>query len=759
MKKFFRNQKGINLISLTITVLVILILTNIVIYNVRGNLKTQNIKSLQADISNLREKISTYYGQYGEIPANKEYTNTGKIDVISPAVDTGKFYVIDLSALDNLTLNYGMDYEKVKSGEVTDVDTLSDLYIINEDSHNIFYVEGVTLDNQTFYTDYTTSDVDTEAVELKYVDNVKIPDGFYYVGGTKETGLVISDVKGDDLDNSKKGNQFVWIPVENSKDYKRNTNYSNTNIAENATSDTNYLPDGIDDEESAVIDVGGFFVSRFEAGVENGGPVSKKGMAVDSYVTQEKAKTRAKSMINTDSAKSALCSGTQWDLIMKFVDGKDGFSVTQASSDRHNSSGIANTGANEKDMVCNIYDLEGNAFEYVADKSTVDSSSPYIKRGGSYDNTIQASTYTSCNGKEDTSIAFRVVLYVIKNKTWIYQDENGDTAVIPNGFQVSSNSDQNKIANGLVVRGPDNSEFVWVPVPDINNMSQCSTAGGNCKLQLVNGELKCTTHNNTEIIGKLYFSIDNWNDNTITDNADTTYSNASFREPAYLENTEYGDESNNNTIGLTLSAMQEDYKNMATSVAKYGGFYVGRYETSLSDATASSAGTNGTVQSKQGVIPSSANDTGTYTWYGLYDKQNKKYAETNDSIESSMIWGSQYDRIINWVKEGTSQLEQAKLASTGLGNNSSGKLTITGDSNYPYDSINNIKDLGGNLYEWTLEAGDISFRTFRGGRYNSDKDTAQRRSAGVPNNEGAIMEEANDNVGALIGSRMTLYIK
>ena len=112
MKKFFRNQKGINLISLTITVLVILVLTNVVIYNVKSNLKTQNIKSLQADISNLREKISTYYSQYGEIPANKEYTNTANINVISSAVDTGKFYVIDLSALDNITLNYGMIMKK-----------------------------------------------------------------------------------------------------------------------------------------------------------------------------------------------------------------------------------------------------------------------------------------------------------------------------------------------------------------------------------------------------------------------------------------------------------------------------------------------------------------------------------------------------------------------------------------------------------------------------------------------------------------------
>ena len=747
MKKFFQNQKGINLISLTITVLVILILTNIVIYNVRGNLKTQNIKSLQADISNLREKISTYYSQYGGIPTNKEYTNTGKIDVISPAVDTGKFYVIDLSVLDNLTLNYGRDYEKIKNGEVTDVNTLSDLYIINEDSHNIFYVEGITLDNQTFYTDYTVNDVDTEAVDLKYVDNVKIPDGFYYVGGTKEKGLVISDVKGDDLDNSKKGNQFVWIPVENSLDYKRNINYYDTNILEKVTSDTNYLPDGIGDEESAVIDARGFFVSRFEAGVENGKLVSKKGMPVNSNITQEKAKTSAKNLVNTDSTKSALCSGTQWDLIMKFVDGKDEFSVTQASSDRHNSSGIANTGANEKDMVCNIYDLEGNAFEYVADKSTVDSSSPYVKRGGSYDNTIQASTYTSCNGKEDTSISFRVVLYVI-NKTWVYKDVNGDKATIPEGFTVDKT--ENTISKGLVVHGPDKangdngSEFVWVPVPDINNMAQCSTAGGDCKLQLEKGVLKCTTHNSTEIVGKLYFSLDQTDLNKITDKADTTYSEESIREPGYLSDSTNGDESSYNTIGLTLSEMQTNYKNMATSVAKYGGFYVGKYETSLTSATSSSAGTSGTVQSKQGVIPTGSDNSVTNMWYVLYKAQNKTYTGTNNSVESSMIWGSQYDRILNWAKEGN---DKDKITNTSLGNNSGGKISITGNSSYLNDSINNIRDLGGNLLELTLEACSTYSRVIRGGYYDYG-DSPSFRGFDSPR-----------NTDSRTGSRLALYIK
>lgn len=85
-----------------------------------------------------------------------------------------------------------------------------------------------------------------------------------------------------------------------------------------------------------------------------------------------------------------------------------------------------------------------------------------------------------------------------------YTDGNGDKATIPEGFKVSEKEDEKDISDGLVVIGPDGSEFVWVPVPDINSMAQCSTAGGNCKLELNGETLKCTTHSNTEIVGKLY---------------------------------------------------------------------------------------------------------------------------------------------------------------------------------------------------------------------------------------------------------------
>ena len=55
------------------------------------------------------------------------------------------------------------------------------------------------------------------------VENVTIPEGYYYVGGTKDTGIVISDAVEDkekykgQTDVKKEGlvgNQWVWVPVE-----------------------------------------------------------------------------------------------------------------------------------------------------------------------------------------------------------------------------------------------------------------------------------------------------------------------------------------------------------------------------------------------------------------------------------------------------------------------------------------------------------------------------------------------------------------
>ena len=428
--------------------------------------------------------------------------------------------------------------------------------------------------------------------------------------------------------------------------------------------------------------------------------------------------------------------------------------LTQANQAKENNNSAAvkekveveALGSMDKSGKFNESTFEENVTKNIKGSTVKKSGSSLIVTVDGYDVTVDKETgevtgVVKSNGEKPTT-GVQPGTEVSKTEKDNYTDSNKEKATIPEGFTVDET--ENTISSGLVVHGPDGSEFVWVPVPDINSMSQCSTAGGSCNLQLDGEILKCTTHNSTDIVGKLYATSAGENFGT----ANTTYNvDSGLREPAYLTDPDSADASYYNTIGLELSDMQRDYRNMAAKVAKYGGFYVGRYETSLSDARVDSVGTNGKAQSKQGVIPTSAENSATYSWYGLYKIQDKTYAGKNGSVESSMIWGSQYDAIINWVKNGNNETEKAKLTNQMLGNNSSNSVTTTGNVAYKEDSINNIRDLGGNLFEWTLEAYENSKRTYRGGSSNYNFSPSCRYSINSAYTDGDY------------GSRLTLYIK
>ena len=748
MKRILKNQNGVTLTSLVIAVAVILILTGTVIVNVTGNLKMEKLRNMQADIENLRDKVSTYYAQYGKIPADTsiEYTNINGLQsagVISEVADTGKFYVLDLSAMENVTLNYGKDYEKIRNKEATteeQINSLTDLYIINEASHNIFYVDGIELDGDRYYTDYTADDIDTAYVDLRYVDNVEIPDGFYYVGGTKDTGLVISDVQGDDLDNSKGGNQFVWIPVENEADYVRNTSYADTNVSEAAYTDTGYLPDGIqpntdgaeyneEAEKQAVMRAKGFFVSRFEAGNDGSGNlISKKGATVYNNISQEDSKTKAKSFINNDNVKSALCSGIQWDVIMNFVNKKeDGqgntFDVTTSNSDRHTGS-LANSGQNEADKVCNIYDLEGNSIEFVAEKTSYTTSGGeqyiFLDRGGTYvfENSRPSSFRRSDDGDNDPNISFRFVLYVTPRDNWspaydkttTYTDKNGDTATIPEGFLVSRKPNENTINDGLVVKDENNNEFVWIPVE--TPVASSETDGtSNKAMAIKNGE---------NYRGLLY----DFTSGGSKVKSGCTTTTTSYREPDIV---------NGDNSGLfTKQSLQEDYNKMMKSVEKYHGFYVGRYELGEEEnmPVVKNANTNTEVTVKSS------------DWNQIYTACKNLFQENSESsVISSMIWGSQYDAMLNWIQK--SELDVSLTAD---------KVNkIQNDSNKtgaePQDKVKNIFDLYGCHYEWTLETPTESgYKVFRGGSNDGTYSLAYRA-------DGVY------NTPTYYSARPTLYIK
>ena len=300
MRVFLKGNKGINLISLTIAVAVIMILTGIIIVNTTSNLKSNKLRNMQADIENLRDKVSNYYSRYGEIPADRsiEYTNISHINSISEAVDTGAFYVIDLSAMENITLNYGKDYEKIRNGEATteeEINKLTDLYIINADSHNIFYVEGIELDGETFYTDYSEDDKDTASVEIvdvliadgswddeKKVNRPVLKDNMEAVYWDEEGNEIresdenFDKTKWYDYDNNKWANAvvtidgvesyFVWIPR-----YEYKINYNTEGTPENGgTIDVRFIDTETTTANSGYI-IHPAFIDDSKNNYENGG--------------------------------------------------------------------------------------------------------------------------------------------------------------------------------------------------------------------------------------------------------------------------------------------------------------------------------------------------------------------------------------------------------------------------------------------------------------------------------------------------------
>ena len=413
-----KKENGITVITLAIVIIIILIITGMLLYSARDSVNIRNLTNMQNDISNLRDKISSYYSQYGEIPASTEYRNTGDLGDAIGANDTGRFLIIELNKLDGLTLNYGRDYEKIRTEEVTtqeDINKLKDIYIINEHSHNIFYVAGVGVKNNNgentqiimHYTDYMAGDA--EKVEMRVVDGVTIPNGFYYVGGTKEEGIVISDNAEDankgtshEVAQTLIGNQFVWVPVENDDEFKTYEGYYGGSLDSYLDDCAEPYTNGYANEESeynamkeSVLKYNGFYVGRYEAGTSSSTPrisvsgttdsvVVKQGANVYNWIgwsdsddmTDEKGGAVEKSKDFASDHKytsvtSTLIYGVQWDAIMQWIDNgyknEDGTLtsfVANSDGKGNYSEDLARTGSNASYAVKNIYDLAGNVYEW-----------------------------------------------------------------------------------------------------------------------------------------------------------------------------------------------------------------------------------------------------------------------------------------------------------------------------------------------------------------------------------------------------------
>ena len=235
---------------------------------------------------------------------------------------------------------------------------------------------------------------------------VPLPSGFYYVGGDISTGLVISDKQGDTMSASgtSMGSQFVWIPVSNEADLER-TEFDSTTGQPTTGLSSNYTEpyaNGYSTEESEyttmrtqVLKYGGFYIGRFEAGVNSTTlrdeittaqtVVCKKGVAPYNYVPwgadmndasevegESGAVYLAKSMYSSSSSvTSTITYGCQWDAMCRYIGDSQRTTPTKSKPEL--------TGSVSTDVSKNIYDLAGNCYEWTMEAYDTDCR---VRRGG-----------------------------------------------------------------------------------------------------------------------------------------------------------------------------------------------------------------------------------------------------------------------------------------------------------------------------------------------------------------------------------------
>ena len=326
------------------------------------------------------------------------------------------------------------------------------------------------------------------------------------------------------------------------------------------------------------------------------------------------------------------------------------------------------------------------------------------------------------------------------------RSSDGVDVPVPTGYTASSASDENSVNGGFVIyEGTEavtdsnkweaqcnRNQYVWIPIADVSNMYW---------RDLTTGKKYGTTYKFTS--------------------SSYTKSNSSKKEPQTTKNDRQSTYLTQYLNGMSredfLMEMEIDFDKMLNSVATYGGFYIGRYETGdLSQATP--------------VVKRINTDLGNQNWWQMWKKARKL---SGTSAGAQMIWGIQWDETLKWlIDTGEKTYREVSSNSTSWGNyqdnsftyytntskstatKSSGSITIIPSGAYEGANANNVYDLAGNLRDMTLESnggGATTYRYVRGGIYNAD-------GSNLPSSNRYNGISPSDS-GDGIGFRCTLFIK
>ena len=432
-----KQFKGITLIALVITIIVLLILAGVAIYMLTGD------NGILKQATNARETND-----------KSEFEERIKLAVMASRVnDTSS---INVEILDE-ELNKISGIATTKSAE----NRLP--WTVKKESYELtINVDGTI----------TRNTVIEQATAAK-------PKGSTIDSTTnKDTGIVMIDTN---------GSEWVWVevPITVFKTATSSTDYENikadliayaSDYRDKNYADGWYSGCGLTQGEyttkyqamlSSIYTNKGFYIGRYEAGIDGSDTnislarksrteitssspkaVSRKDMIPYNYVRCSDAQQLANGMA-TGNKTSSLMFGIQWDLVCKFLEVKGNwdtttntaqyyiktnsiswgnhknstFTIDSTKAKKHSAwnlmsgqkidKALLTTGASEQNKKMNIYDFAGNEYEWTLEKSA-SSSNPCSRRGGCFEllSSYSASYRNNINTTvSDYNTGFRASLY------------------------------------------------------------------------------------------------------------------------------------------------------------------------------------------------------------------------------------------------------------------------------------------------------------------------------------------------------------
>ncbi len=430
IKKFKEEENGITLIVLAITICVMAILIGITVnYTIGKNGILSQSEQVKANIEAAKDE-----GQQiiDKIKSNDDGSiidgAVSKEDTEAPISDG-----VEITNVTESSFTVNLNVTETNSGIKSVKYSIDNGTTWNDEERRYSYTFRNVSPWQTAYN-VQVKTIDEAGNENTYTDSlpgVRIPDGFVWVGGTKDSGLVISDAtadkekyKGqDDVGKDLEGNQWVWVPVETPSSLYttvaagqalagstgvKTTKYTNSAIISGKTrglpGDTsssrepdlvlgsdgkqydyaNYATAGFSslanmaetmksDYEEMIASLEkykGFYIGRYEL-TANGEKTGATQTDVNWYTLYKNCTTLAVG----SKVKTRMIWGLQWDATCKWL-ATSNFDITNSSTwgnyydnDATGHGSLQNTGFSESWKANNIYDFAGNCYEFTQEAS------------------------------------------------------------------------------------------------------------------------------------------------------------------------------------------------------------------------------------------------------------------------------------------------------------------------------------------------------------------------------------------------------